>query len=330
MEAPVIAALITAIASLVISLLNWAAKLWSDQELAKAQAENQKELARLSDSLTRDRDESSAQREYRFGALQRLYEEFQPLLFQLAEQSEVAYERVLLLAKMAKRGSLGPNQASWLADKWGYFSLTTTYRLLAPLVVFRLMQLRLTLVDLSLDPEIWTRYRMAKLLYVSLTNGGGLAESSPQIKYDQTKGLQHLRSADLDRLIELMTVERADGSSYCMSYGQWADNVEGNREDFRKLVEKVTDLFHDFHPDSKPVFWRVLLAQAHIHKAMMLTVQGATGTKSPPDAIPAESQREFDWREPTSSMPDAQVVTDMFTAVRSYLNDRMVVPGRFL
>jgi len=331
MNASVTAALIAASASLVVSVVTWFAKRKSDRELAEAQAQNQKDLARLNDLLTRSRDLNAAQLEYRFKARQRLYEELQPLLFQLAEQSEVAYERVLLLAKRASRGFLGPNQPSWLSDKWGYFSLTTTYRLVAPLVVFRLMRLRLTLVDLSLDTEVWTRYRMAKLLYISLTNGGGLAESAPQIPYDESKGLQHLRTADLDRLIERMTVERSDGSLYCMSYGQWVDTIERDEGDLRRWVDLAVNLFHNFHPRFRPVFWRVLLAQAHIHKAMMLTVEpGLPGTTLPPDAIPLEDQRDFDWREPTTSASAEEAVTDAFVPVRNYLSMRMASLRRHL
>jgi hypothetical protein len=327
--APVIAALIAAVASLVVSVVNWITKRKSDRELAEVQAQNQRDLARLNDVLTRNRDVSTAHLEYRFKAQQRLYEELQPLLFQLHEYSEGAYERVLLVAKHASNGLLGPNQSSWLADKWGYFSLTTTYRLVAPVVIFRLMGLRLTLVDLSVDPEVWRQYRMAKLLYISLTNGGGLAGTDPQIPYDEDKGLQHLRSADLDRLIELMTLEKSDGSLYCISYGSWVDAIERQDGDLRKWAEKMTDLLHDFHPLSRPVFWRVLLAHAHIHKAVMLTVQpDRASITSPQDAIALEHRREFDWREPKANLSEEEAVSDPFEAVRSYLSQRMVLPGR--
>jgi hypothetical protein len=327
--APVIAALIAAAASLVVSVVNWITKRKSDRELARIQEQNQSNLARLNDALTRSREVSTAQLQYRAKAQQRLYEELQPLLFQLHEYSEVAYERVLLLAKHASRGRLGPNQQSWLADRRGYFALTTTYRLVAPLVVFRLMGLRLTLVDLSVDPEVWMQYRMAKLLYVSLTNGRGLADTDPQIPYEETKALQHLRTADLDRLIELMTLEKSDGSLYCMSYGRWVDAIERQDGDLHKWVEKVIDLLHDFHPVFRPVFWRVLLAHAHIHKAVMQTVQPErTRITLPQAAIPLEHRREFDWREPETTVPEKEAVTDPFEAVRTYLSQQMTLPGR--
>jgi hypothetical protein len=39
-------------------------------------------------------------------------------------------------------------------------------------------------------------------------------------------------------------------------------------------VGSVADLFLNFHPEKRPILWRILVTQAHIYKALILLNQG--------------------------------------------------------
>jgi len=75
----IIAALIAAAASLIVSIIG---TLWGRK--------NQKDLETLKSELADERAESDARRDYEYDARKRLYEECEPLLFQLIELSENA------------------------------------------------------------------------------------------------------------------------------------------------------------------------------------------------------------------------------------------------
>ncbi|HEY0714780.1 MAG TPA: hypothetical protein VGF45_19015, partial [Polyangia bacterium] len=97
--------------------------------------------AQLENLRSRIADESaqrSAERAYEFEAKKRLYLECEPLLFQLHLYAEDAVSRIRNLARAGQAGKLGRN--GWLSN--GYYRLSTYYKLLAPLAIFRLMSRR--------------------------------------------------------------------------------------------------------------------------------------------------------------------------------------------
>jgi hypothetical protein len=80
------------------------------------------------------KDEQAAIRNYEYEARQRLYKEFEPLLFLLVEHGESAYRRIYELARTAKQGNLEPGEG-WIKNN-EYFKISTIHRLLLPLAVF--------------------------------------------------------------------------------------------------------------------------------------------------------------------------------------------------
>jgi hypothetical protein len=137
-------------------------------------------------------EESAARREYEHDAHKRLYAECEPLLFQLAELSAHAYYGVYSLARTARRGDL-PN---WLSSD-SYYLRSTMYKLIAPMVIFRIIQQRLTFVDLSLDLRIAKQYGLLKFLYFTFTDSFDFAKLAPEIEYDPDKdGWEELRKSD--------------------------------------------------------------------------------------------------------------------------------------
>jgi hypothetical protein len=289
------------------------------------------ELARLQDALDEARAERDAQRDYTYEARKRLYAELQPLLFQLVELCESAYNRMLGLALAARQGHLGLGKGSWLAH--GYYSLSTVHRFLAPLAAFRLCQRRLTLVDLSVDPEVRTLYLMAKQLYVTWNASFDLASAEPKIPYDPDNknawqlahtdpacyARQHVVMGQLDQAIDGVTVG-AEDARRVMTYGEFEQAYSDKKSPVRSSAAIVRDLFDGFHPDERPVLWRILLAEAHIYRALVRTFDpDSPETVRPPEAISVEERKKFDWRLPGSTVSFEDAVETPFRAVRRYL-----------
>lgn len=182
------------------SALVWLAKSWIGERIkgaiqheynekleshkAKLEVEHDRDLEQLRSELGEASAERNARRDYEYDARKKLYAEYEPLLFQLIEQSENAYYRVLSLARTAREGDLSPEGGGWL-KRPGYYMRSTIYKLLAPIALFKIIQRNLTFVDLSVDPGISANYTLAKVLYLTFTCDFELAAlSSPALKYE--------------------------------------------------------------------------------------------------------------------------------------------------
>jgi hypothetical protein len=121
-----------------------------DRTLAQLQADTQERLVRLDRRLSDESAEATAKRAYEYEALKRLYSTARPLLFQLGELCETSNQRLdKILMGVIK---LKPDSTA---------VLTTTYRLMAPLVTVRALRQQLTTVDLRHKAESGTRVRIA-------------------------------------------------------------------------------------------------------------------------------------------------------------------------
>src|SRR5829696_834793 len=113
-------------------------------------------LEKLKSRLDIEKAEQVARSDYEYEAKKRLYQECEPILFQFAELSESALRRIYALARNAKEGNLGPDR--YLLSTDPYFIRSTIYRLMAPMAAFKLLQHRLTNIDLKLDQSINIQY----------------------------------------------------------------------------------------------------------------------------------------------------------------------------
>ncbi len=231
MNIEVIVALITAGASLVVAVFG----LISGRK-------NERDLEALRTKLAESQAEKNARRDYEYEARKRLYHEFEPLLFQFVDLAESAQRRIGSIARTARQGHLQPDQG-WLSRQ-SYYFLVTMYKLMAPLVIVRLMQRRLTLVDLTVDPKINVQYALMKRLYHSFTDDFDLARMEPVIAYDPNMSdlaqasnpnqikyhRQGLFIGRLDNVIDALIVQTSDNLSRCMSFGEFeaAFETEGS------------------------------------------------------------------------------------------------------
>ena len=170
-EPDVIVAIIALVSSLITAIMT-----------AIFTKKNELRLKHLENDLAVKRAEQDARRDYEYEARKRLYQECEPILFQFAELSESALRRIYALAKNAKEGNLGPERY-WLSTDH-YFIRSTIYQLIAPMTAFKLLQHRLTNIDLKLDQSINIQYILAKILYYTFSSSPDLARSEPAIPYD--------------------------------------------------------------------------------------------------------------------------------------------------
>ena len=170
---------VPAAVSLVVALVAMATSYANSRKLAQSN----KELAALTSALREKEATTRARQDYEYEALKRLYTECEPLLFQFFELAEDAESRVRALARDSRAGNLRPDGTGWLATE-GYYFNSTVYRFFAPLAAIRILQRRLTAVDLALDSRLRVQYRLLRLLYRSATDDRDLAQRSPQLPYE--------------------------------------------------------------------------------------------------------------------------------------------------
>jgi hypothetical protein len=185
--------------------------------------------------------------------------------------------------------------------KPNYTAVSTVYGLFAPLMIVRFMSRQLTLVDLSLEPRIELQYFLAGRLYGSFKDDSRLAAIKPVVPYeplghDDWRRLrkenpskywwQGLTMGRLEGVLDLLTVPHED-SQRLASFGEfeqlWQESVDrGDERACKTLAIASNALLLRFRPDERPVFWRVLIAQARLYQALIRTKADASERRNRP------------------------------------------------
>lgn len=342
-EAAVVSAFVAAGAALAVSVVSWLSSRSNQRTGIKNQVElqrYQRDLIRLQAELNEKDAERNARRDYEYEALKRLYQECSPLLFQLSEQASSAYGRIRGIAESAAQGNLDPGANSWLtSDRYRYYRASTEYRLLAPLATLKLLQQRLTRLDMSLDPEIRLIYSLARQAERVISDDFLLARAvSPELAYEPHKpDAQLLRASNparywqqgvprgiLDSAVETLLVKDSEEQRRVMSFLEFevarkqTDSVVG------KALERISYLFVNFHPGERPILWRVLLATASIYRSIGLLANREHARKGWPDAehlllMSDEETKAFDWRADRNNEAQDFEVSAASVAVKNYL-----------
>jgi hypothetical protein len=303
-SAEIVVPYVTAVAAVGVAVVNYLAKRDTDRRLAE---------------LTEKQDETRAQREYEYEARKRLYKDFHPLLFQVVEMSESAYWRIVGLASSARSGRLNPDEKSRLRAGSPVYLPSTVYRLFAPLAVLRLCQQQLTVLDLTVDPEIRKQYMVMKAVYRSWSDGPNLYTGSAR---RQNLGLQHV-----EQMIDGMLVpDDPAGNARCVTYGEFLAASRDENSSLHLPANRIVQMFVDFHPRAKPMLWRILITQAHLFNYLMDSV-GPPGQRpaSPVVAIGEEEWQIFDWREVPEDATREEAIDDHFSAAEAYLAERFAL-----
>jgi len=303
----------------------------------RLKAESDTAIARLAADLKDVTAERDARRDYEYEARKRLYEQYEPLLFQLVERSESALHRVYSLARSAREGNLSIAGDGWL-DSQGYYMVSTMYILLAPIAVFRLMQNRLTFVDLSVDPGIAARYALGKILYLSFTCDFELAKCKPSLEYEphikdwetsrKTQPSRYWRQGialgRLDNALDDLLVVR-DQEWRLRTFGEYESLLYGQTQE--NLITdswRFADILSGFHPYTRPVLWRILIVQAHVHR-LIVGLVNASASAIPDSlleqlAIPYEQRDSFDWRSEDGEPHSERVLNEPFDVAECFIS----------
>jgi hypothetical protein len=300
--------------------------------------------AQLAVSNEETTGENKARRDYVYEARKRLYQEVDPLLFQLTELSENALHRIYSLARTARKGKLEP-PASWLSHS-GYYMTSTMYNLLVPLVIVRLIQRRLTVIDLTVDPYINSLYLLSRWISYSFTDDfefarGGVSENESykeqlELEYrphdsnwfterEHTPAVywrQGLPIGILDKAIDSLIVRETDKVLRYMNFGEFENEFRKDSE-VKEHFQPVHDIFLNFHPKSRPVLWRMLVTQAHLYKAIISSRAVKTlvsGQEFHPLMLISNEERwMLDWRQFPEDAEDELVLHQPFEVAHNYL-----------
>jgi len=315
-------ALITAGASLVVSVVTAAVSYTFRRR-------NDAELARLQDKLTEERSERAARRDYVYEAQKRLYTEFQPVLFQMIERCNGALARIKGMAESSRTGRIlwpGRLGEGWEDDP--YHMISTSWDLLAPLALFRIGQQKLTVVDMSVDVVTGWQYLLARELYSSWGMGGELATEEPALPSDDEERAtrQYILSGHLEQIADCLIRYDEQGRLSCIRFSEFFSAFQD--PEFAETLSHITLPLTNFHPQQKPVLWRLLLAQAHLHAAIIKTFATVADDRPqrihPVDAFTSSDWDNFDWRS-DDSLSREETVLIPFRAVRSFLTKRLEI-----
>ncbi len=253
-------------------------------------AELQKEIEASKADYADRNSAKAARRDYEYEALKRLYTQVEPLFLQLYEAIDSCYGRISALARTSRQHHLGVGAGSWI-DHPGYFLRSTAYRVILPAVHFRIIQRRMTFVDLKLDQTLRLRYLLLKALYRSYGDAFDFAALAPKLDYDPVwqdrehtltnpvKYPQGLVGGDLDNAVEHL-IHTQNEAVQPVLFGAFENEVrtiahpDAADPDTGRKVEDLEELIHlylGFSPDTRPVLARMLLVQAILCLLVMVT-----------------------------------------------------------
>jgi hypothetical protein len=295
----------------------------------------QQRVLRLKASLDQQGAELGARRAYEYEALKRLYNVYEPLRIRMLDCTDNAVRQVM---DMVGR----PGRSQTTDSSPGYRIKTSIYYLLAPLVVARMIERQLTLVDLGLNERIHTEFVLAQAVCRSLADEACAAQLDPELPYSpyvdgwQEKRLacpqrfrrQGLPLGRLNTALDVMHVTRSEGVETLTSFGEFEPLLDGlDVDDVRSGMGAARDLFLEFDPATRPVLWRVLVIQVLLYWCYQQTVFG----EDLPD--PTSLEQAFTASEmyatlmtELQSRPDVQTFESLATTTKvatAYFRDRV-------
>jgi hypothetical protein len=332
LQPPVQAAVVSAAVSAVVTLAVAALSPFAQRGIERLKGRIGADTERLKAQIAEEASVRAARQSYEFDARKRLYAELEPLLFQLFEASENSYYRVVSLVRTHRYHHLGMSENSWLTN-FGYYYLSTIFRLFLPIAIYRLIQRSATFVDLKLDSSIRTRYLLMKLSYLTFTDDFVLASQAPPLAYSpEAEGWKELRIENpavhwrqgaylglVDRIADGMIVTDS-GKHRAITYGEFENKALKDKE-FQAALGPMKDIFLGFDFPTRPVLSRILFAHAclmrlvlHTYARPSVEIEGLVGVlisfvRSP------EAQRDLAWWD------DGNPQT--VEAVLSYLTERI-------
>ena len=313
---------------------------------------NQQDVETLRAQLAEQKAENDALRDYKYEARKRLYHEIEPLFFQLVEASEEALGRIRSLARTARCGDLRGGEEGedgWLSRRKGYYLISTMYKLILPVAIIRIIREQLTSVDLAVDRDINAQYALAKGLFLSFTDDFVFAAMPPALPYDPNRkdwrekrpldparySRQGIPLGHLDNAADALIRRTGPGQWQWVSFGEFYTQYRDENSEIYERFDPVATVILHFHPRTRPVFWRILVAQAHIYEALIRSREMQMRQAAEPAPllrlIEGGEWAPFDWRAGEDEAPEREALAVPFEVAHEYLKKRLgdlfVAPG---
>ena len=223
------------------------------------------------------------------------------------------------------------------------------------MAAFKLLQYKLTNIDLKLVQTINIQYMLGKILYYTFSSSPELAQSEPIIPYDpdyiaaESKGLtedekneikirypekywlQGLKVGTLDILAESLILSNKEVGVRIKSFGEFEREFFEPVVDGRTVVDKRFEvfltLFSYFHPKTRPILWRVLITQGYIYNAITKIHSTEDLNLSNFDQLKKifnieNTKLKCDWRQPNEAVSDEEFDLS-FNASENYLRRQL-------
>ena len=283
----IVGALIAAVTSLAVAILGQIFNPISQRRLEKQKAELQTQIEEVKAKLADQTSAEAARRAYEYEARKRLYAEVEPLFFKLYEAVEECYYRIASLARTSRQGHLGTHADSWI-DQDGYYLRSTAYKLILPAVMFRLIQRRMTFLDLKLDNVLRLRYLLLKNLVHSFVDAFDFAALEPRLTYDPVWEDPTFRSnpavyrpqgfvvGDLENLLDELVMDE-NGTLRALSFGEFEKHLQAAKRADSRLHDLIA-LYRGFAPEDHPVLARMIVGQAGLCSLLMATYKKPLST----------------------------------------------------
>lgn len=298
---------------------------------------NQHDLEIVKLRLSEQKAEHDARRDYEYQALRRLYEEYEPIRFQLIDAVECAKYHIEELQQ----------EMIWREGYQAFsFLQATTYNLLLPAAVYRLVRRTLTLVDLKVDPQIEIQYLLVKKVYLTFTHDRKIASYSgldytpyvegwreKRIDNPQKYKRQGLPLGRLDNALDafLVPITSSPEHERVISFGEFEQKFsEVKEEDVTGSLGAPRDIFYKFHPAEHPVLWKILLIQYLLYKAILALAYNETfkveWLACPDQWLTSDEMQKLQWGSSRGLSNSKQSLeNDLLYGVDKYLQD-MVIP----
>ncbi len=246
-------------------------------QLEDIRKESLSELENLKAELASRAAERSARRDYEFESRKRLYAETAPLLFQFYENASYTINRIRNLARASRSGEL----PAWLDAPDTYYLHSTLHSFLVPLASIQILREQLTALDLSLDPVTERQYELGKAINRSFNRDVMFAAEAPAVHYvpamqahgGQTTPAQGVVGGELQRAVRCSVIP--DGQRrHVISFAELSDGLKQPGSDIARALDAFMQPWIGFTPAGRPVFWRILMAQLFLYRAVRLYRQG--------------------------------------------------------
>ncbi len=302
-----------------------------------------RKLEQLKSQLIIEQARDKARLDYEYEARRRLHNGSGPALFRIMDLAEFALETIGNLTdpevwvELARTETDPPTRIRPSLPRPTYPAIAAMYGLYAPLVVVRGLGRSLSQLDLSLEPVIELQYYLCTKVYGSFKDDAQLAAAPPAIPYHPfAEGWREFRTSQprkywwqgltmgrLEGMLDLMTVELSPGQTRVASFGEFErtynEIFEDENEDRRKSAAAGANALHRFQPGNRPVFWRMMIAQARLYQGLLRTRTASFEVPRSPrewDALlRLDRPADYDWRSPDhrgAPLQETLEVTDAY------------------